>query len=41
MPKKEYLVKLTDEERTTLLTLTKKGPIAARKELARTRKIQR
>jgi hypothetical protein len=31
MPKKEYLVKLTDEERTTLLTLTKKGTIAARK----------
>ncbi len=31
MPKKEYLVKLTDEERATLLALTRKGTIAARK----------
>ncbi|SRR5258708_6008499 len=31
MPKKEYQVKLTDEERTILMTLTKKGTIAARK----------
>jgi transposase len=31
MPKKEYIVKLTDEERTSLITLTKKGTIAARK----------
>ncbi len=31
MPKKEYLVKLTDEERAALITLTKKGTIAARK----------
>ncbi len=31
MPKKEYIIKLTDEERCTLLALTKKGTIAARK----------
>jgi transposase len=31
MPKKEYLIKLTDEERTVLIALTKKGTIAARK----------
>jgi hypothetical protein len=31
MPKKEYLVKLTDEERAALIALTKKGTIAARK----------
>jgi len=31
MPKKEYQVKLTDEERATLITLTKKGTSAARK----------
>jgi transposase len=30
MPKKQYLVKLNEEERTRLLTLTKKGHIAAR-----------
>jgi hypothetical protein len=30
MPKKQYLVKLSQEERTRLLTLTKKGQIAAR-----------
>lgn len=31
MPKKEYIVKLTDEERAALIALTKKGTIAARK----------
>src|SRR5579859_7824813 len=31
MPKKEYLVKLTDEERPTLIALNRKGTIAARK----------
>ncbi len=31
MPKKEYQIKLMDEERTTLIALTKKGTIAARK----------
>lgn len=31
MPKKEYAVKLADEERAALITLTKKGTIAARK----------
>jgi len=31
MPKKEYIVKLTDEERTVLIALTRKGLIAARK----------
>ena len=31
MPKKEYVVKLTDEERAALIALTKKGTIAARK----------
>jgi hypothetical protein len=28
---KKYLVNLTEDERTTLLTLTKKGSVAARK----------
>lgn len=31
MPKKEYRVKLTDEERAALIALTKKGTLAARK----------
>jgi hypothetical protein len=31
LPKKEYLVKLTDEERAALITLTMKGTFAARK----------
>jgi len=31
MPKKEYIVKLSDEERAALIALTKKGTIAARK----------
>lgn len=31
MPKKEYIVNLTDEERAALIALTKKGMIAARK----------
>jgi transposase len=31
MPKKEYTVKLTDEERAALIACTKKGTIAARK----------
>ena len=31
MPKQAYLVKLTDEERATLIALTRKGTIAARK----------
>jgi transposase len=31
MPKKEYQVKLTDEERAALIALTRKGTIAARK----------
>lgn len=31
MPRKEYMVTLTDEERTTLLALTRKGTLAARK----------
>jgi len=30
MPKKQYLVKLSEEERARLLTLTKRGQIAAR-----------
>jgi transposase len=31
MPKKQYVVKLTDEERSRLIELTRKGTIAARK----------
>jgi transposase len=31
MPKKEYIVQLTDEERAALIAVTKKGTIAARK----------
>lgn len=31
MPKKTYLVQLTDEERVALIALTRKGTIAARK----------
>jgi hypothetical protein len=31
MPKNQYVVKLTDEDRTTVLNLTKKGTIATRK----------
>lgn len=30
MPKKQYVVKLTDEERKHLITLSRKGAIAAR-----------
>lgn len=31
MPKKEYVIKLTDEERTTVIAHTKKGTLAASK----------